>query len=82
MKITVEKVAKELGVTPPTVRNLIDNGQLPIAAVMETGSRKKYVILPKPLYEATGIKIGYEPPVEIDCDLLAEKIKEKLKELI
>lgn len=83
MKITIETVAKELSTTPPTVRKLIDSGDLPIAAVTEEGGRKKYVILPKPLYEETGIKVdGYEPPPSINIKINYEKLaKEVAKEI-
>ena len=79
MKITVEMVAKELGVTPPTVRKMIDCGELPIAAVTKDGNRKKYVILPKALYEETGIKVdGFEPPPSINVKVNYEKLAEEV----
>lgn len=84
MKITIETVAKELGTTPPTLYKMIDSGALPIAAVVqEEGRRKKYVILPKPLYEETGIKVdGYEPPPSINIKINYEKLaKEVAKEI-
>lgn len=83
MKITIEKVAKELGISPPTLRKMIDSGELPIAAILDEGGKKRYVILPKPLYEETGIKVdGYEPPPSISVRVDYEKLaKEVAKEI-
>lgn len=70
MKITVEQVAKELGTSPPTLRKMMDSGKLPIGVVIDDGGQKRYIILPKPLYEETGIKAeGYEPPPNINIKI-------------
>lgn len=82
MKITPAMVGRELGVTAATVRQLMDDGELNIGRVAGSDRRKSYIIFPKALYEATGIKLGYEPPAPVDYDRLAETLAEKLKELI
>lgn len=81
MKITPAMVGRELGVTAATVRQMMDDGELNIGRVAGSDRRKSYIIFPKALYEATGIKLGYEPPVEIEYDLLAEKIAARMKEV-
>lgn len=79
MKITIDMVAKELEVAPSTVRKMIDRGELPIAAVTKDGNRKKYIILPKALYEETGIKVdGFEPPPSINVKVNYEKLAEEV----
>lgn len=81
MKITTEMVGRELGITAATVRQMMLDGELNIGRIAGSEKKRSYVIFPKALYEATGIKLGYEPPVEIEYDLLAEKIAEKMKEV-
>ena len=83
MKITIDMVAKELEVTPATVRRMINTGKLPIATVTKHGGKNYYVISAKALYEKTGVKIdGYEPPpsltVNIDYEKLAEEVAKTL----
>ncbi|MBU5464949.1 hypothetical protein [Anaerotignum sp. MSJ-24] len=76
MKITPEIVGRELGVTAATVRRLMDAGKLNIGIVEIHKERNTYIILPKMLYEATGIKIDYEPPAEIDYQQIAAAVAE------
>lgn len=79
MKITPEIVGRELGVTAATVRRLMDDGKLNIGIVEGNEKRKSYIIFPKMLYEATGIKIDYEPPVKVDCQQIAAAVAELIE---
>lgn len=72
MKITPEMVGRELGVTAATVRQMMDDGELNIGRVAGSDRRKSYIIFPKALYEATGIKLGYEPVAEVNYTKLAD----------
>ena len=76
-KITPAIVGQYLGISAQAVREGMERGVLPIGAVISQGEKKKYIILPKPLYDVTGIKLnGYEPPpvVDINYPLLAKEI--------
>lgn len=77
-KITPETVGRYLGISARAVREAMENGTLKIGHVNITeGGQKQYVILPKQLYEATGVKLnGYEPPpkVNIDYEVLAKEV--------
>lgn len=77
-RITPELVGSHLGLSAQSVRELMDTGNLKIGFVSNTvQGQKQYIILPKMLYEATGIKLnGYEPlpNVNIDYEELAKAI--------
>lgn len=77
-RITPELVGSHLGLSAQSVRELMDTGNLKIGFVSNTAQgQKQYIILPKMLYEATGIKLnGYEPlpNVNIDYEELAKAI--------
>ena len=77
-RITPELVGSYLGLSAQSVRELMDTGNLKIGFVSNTAQgQKQYIILPKMLYEATGIKLnGYEPlpNVNIDYEKLAKAI--------
>ena len=72
-RITPELVGEHLGLSAQRVRELMENEKLKIGFVSDTAQgQKQYIILPKMLYEATGIKLnGYEPPIGIDFDYRA-----------
>ena len=79
-RITPEKVGAALGISAQAVRAAMDSGKLNIGIVTETESgQKSYIITPKQVYEATGVKLnGYEPPpvvnTGIDYNELASRI--------
>ena len=80
-KITVEEVAECLGVRPKTIQEYMTSGYLPIG-IVKKGERNSYTIIPKMLYDATGLALGgYEPPVisQIDAEKLAEIIRKQVE---
>lgn len=79
-RITPDIVGERLGISAQKVRELMDNGQLNIGIVSSTSNgQKQYIILPKPLYEATGLKMnGYEPPTEAAFEFDYAKMAEEL----
>ena len=85
-KITVETVAKELGVSVQSIRERMRSGEMKLgySSVSENGV-VTYVMTPKTVYEATGLKLnGYEPPIQanIDMDELADMVATKVLEKI
>lgn len=75
-------VAPLLGITPQAIRVQMRNGKLPIGVVNKgKKGNYSYTIIPKMLYEVTGIKAnGYEPDsfADLDYTKLANAIIESL----
>lgn len=80
-RITPDLVGRCLGISAATVRKGMEDGTLPIGLVENNGKKKNFIILPKALYEMTGIKLnGYEPPptVMVDYSRLATEVTKQL----
>ena len=80
-KIKPADVAPLLGMSAQAIRIQMQRGLLPIGTVHKSDSGiYTYNIIPKMLYEATGVKYdGYEPSVtdELDYQVLARCIVEE-----
>lgn len=85
-KITVETVAKELGVSAQSIRERMRSGEIKLGyPYISKNGVITYVMTPKTVYEATGLKLnGYEPPIQanIDMDELADMVATKVLEKI
>lgn len=85
-RITPDIVGKYIGISAQAVREGMERGTLPIGRVEKTKQgQKQYIILPKPLFEATGLRLnGYEPPptVNIDYEKLAEAVVNEFMETL
>lgn len=69
-KITPTIVGQYLGISAQAVREGMEDGSLPIGFVEKTSNgRTRFIILPKMLYDITGVKLnGYEPEPTINID--------------
>lgn len=82
-RITPDLVGRHLGISAATVRKGMEDGTLPIGIVESNGKKKNFIILPKALYEVTGIKLnGYEPPVTVSSIDYAELARSITAEFI